>query len=548
MAAIFFVGCVSTVVARTANKDHDASTPKYGAYLSAGTALLAAQWLFAHPPEDESACLPVNKDKAMTYREDRGKTVLAPLLPEKLTSKGAKKNKPLKKYTMKEVAEKNTREELWVSIDGRVYDVTKFVDRHPGGPLVIEDLAGKDCTDAFMNYHQARIYKTMLPAYLIGEVTDVPVYPHVEAFRALRQDLLRRGLYKTEWKFYAKLGLMLATLLVGALYLSLACSSTTSHMCGAVLLGMFWQQFAGIGHDLGHSTVSRNFYTDHWLGSSLGCGLMGISTGWWKRSHNTHHVVCNSVEHDPDIQLMPVVSVSKQLLEAPYWSSYHSRLFEMDAISRFFISYQHLVFFPLMAVARFNLYAQSWIMLCSPQYYMYSHRKLEVFALLFFASWVLGVALTMNSWTESVAWVLLSHGVAGILHIQIIISHWSMETYHGTGYNDESDEWYRQQLKTTLDVDCPAWMDLFHIGLQFQVEHHLYPHIPRHNLRIVKGLVKEICKKYDIEYNSMGFFDAVKKNQVNLRETAMEARKGNLSEEDVKANSLMSMLSASATA
>mmetsp|Transcript_12277 Transcript_12277/g.20346 ORF Transcript_12277/g.20346 Transcript_12277/m.20346 type:complete len:586 (+) Transcript_12277:79-1836(+) len=547
--------CISTVVARTAPSNDEtlhAAPKQYAYYITAAGAaalLMVQQYLSSNDEDDESAYLPVNKDKTMTYREDRGKTILAPLLPEKSKKNkdAVKTKKPLKKYTMKQVAERNTREELWVSIDGQVYDLTKFVDRHPGGPLVIENMAGKDCTDAFMNYHQARIYTTMLPTYLIGEVINVPVYPHVQDFRALRQDLLRQGLYKTEWKFYAKLGLILGTLLVGALYLSLACSSMTSHMIGATLLGLFWQQLAGLGHDLGHSTVTRNFYSDHWLGSTLGCGLMGISTGWWKRSHNCHHVVCNSVEHDPDIQLMPVVAVAKQTFEKPFWSSYHSRWFQMDALSRILVSNQHHIFFPLMMVARFNLYAQSWIMIFSREYHMYN-RKVEALALTFFASWVLAVALTMNSWTESVLWVLLSHAVAGILHVQIIISHWAMDTYHGHAYNDESDEWYVMQFKTTMDVDCPAWMDLIHIGLQFQVEHHLYPQVPRHNLRHVKTLVKEICKKHDIEYNSMTFWEAVLKNTANLKATAMEARKGELSAEDTKANSVMNLLHASVTA
>ncbi|OLP98306.1 Cytochrome B5 isoform D [Symbiodinium microadriaticum] len=77
----------------------------------------------------------------------------------------------LKKYTVAEVAKHNSRESIWVIIDGRVYDLTRYVDKHPGGHLMIENMAGKDClgTDAFANYHTARVYKHMLPPMLIGE-------------------------------------------------------------------------------------------------------------------------------------------------------------------------------------------------------------------------------------------------------------------------------------------------------------------------------------------------------------------------------------------
>jgi hypothetical protein len=57
-------------------------------------------------------------------------------------------------------------------------------------------------TDVFDNYHSAKVYRRMLPAYYVGEVTDVEVWPHVADFRAARQELLRRGLFETDYRFY----------------------------------------------------------------------------------------------------------------------------------------------------------------------------------------------------------------------------------------------------------------------------------------------------------------------------------------------------------
>jgi len=72
-----------------------------------------------------------------------------------------------------------------------------------------------------------------------------------------------------------------------------------------------------------------------------------------------------------------------------------------------------------------------------------------------------------------------------------------------------SDEEYpRRQLRTTMDIDCPEWFDWFHGGLQFQVEHHLFPRIPRHNLRQVRKLVEEYCRLIGLEYKSLGFMEA----------------------------------------
>lgn len=54
-----------------------------------------------------------------------------------------------------------------------------------------------------------------------------------------------------------------------------------------------------------------------------------------------------------------------------------------------------------------------------------------------------------------------------------------METYHGRAYSNKETEWYMMQLRTTMNVDTPAWLDWVHIGLQFQIEHHLFPRLPR---------------------------------------------------------------------
>jgi fatty acid desaturase len=65
-----------------------------------------------------------------------------------------------------------------------------------------------------------------------------------------------------------------------------------------------------------------------------------LSLGWWKRSHNTHHVVCNSVENDPDIQHLPVFAVAAKCFDWPFLSSYHNKTFGFGAIERFLVTHQ----------------------------------------------------------------------------------------------------------------------------------------------------------------------------------------------------------------
>jgi len=318
----------------------------------------------------------------------------------------------------------------------------------------------------------------------------------------------------------------MTSLFVSSLALSLGWvggGTTAVRMFGAAIMGIFWQQLAGLGHDLGHSGVTHNFHTDHFIGSILSA-FMGLSVGWWKSDHNTHHVVCNAVEHDPNIQHMPILAITDKIYEKPFWDTYHKKTVGMDAIARFLVSYQHIVFYPFMALARWNLYVQGIIFLLSDvdkKHYKFT----ELTGIGVYFSWMFALAFSMPTNLESFGWIMVSHAVAGILHVQIVLSHWSMETYKGSPYTSKNTEWYLMQLRTTLNVDTWEWFDFAHVGLQFQVEHHLYPRLPRHNLRKARKLVKAIAEKHEIHYHEPGFFAANIEMFGALKDAAMGARK-----------------------
>nr|UWM22961.1 Sphingolipid desaturase 3 [Emiliania huxleyi] len=379
----------------------------------------------------------------------------------------------------------------------------------------------------------------MLPAYLIGTMAagEIVVAPHVADFRRIRQELLRRGLFETDSRFYLKMLAWHCTLWLCAMYLSLGCDSCGAHMLGAALMGVFWQQLAGIGHDLGHSGVTHSFRRDHLVGSLLSA-FMGLSVGWWKSDHNTHHVVCNAVEHDPNIQHMPMLAITDKVFRRPrFWDTYHRKWVGMDDAAHWLVSHQHLFFYPLMALGRWNLYAQGLIYLLT-QPDKTHFRKTELAGIAVYFGWVLGTALSMPSWAESVGWVMLSHAVAGILHVQIVLSHWSMHTYEGRAYNGADDEWYVTTMRTTMNVATPPWLDWVHIGLQFQIEHHLFPRLPRHNLRLARDMVREVveahfpagsaeCKRLfplGVAYHEPGFFAGNLEMWRVLRSAAYAAR------------------------
>eukprot|EP00246_Nothoceros_aenigmaticus_P012981 TRINITY_DN4245_c0_g1_i2.p1 TRINITY_DN4245_c0_g1~~TRINITY_DN4245_c0_g1_i2.p1 ORF type:complete len:140 (-),score=24.46 TRINITY_DN4245_c0_g1_i2:1075-1494(-) len=86
-----------------------------------------------------------------------------------------------KLYTLAEVSEHNQANDCWLIINGKVYDVTKFLEEHPGGDDVLLSATGKDATDDFDDVGHSTSARAMMDEYLIGDVDhasfpEKPVY------------------------------------------------------------------------------------------------------------------------------------------------------------------------------------------------------------------------------------------------------------------------------------------------------------------------------------------------------------------------------------
>ncbi|KAF2663874.1 acyl-CoA dehydrogenase [Microthyrium microscopicum] len=85
-----------------------------------------------------------------------------------------------KQITRAEVAKNNSTDSLWVVIDHKVYDLTDFLDAHPGGNVVLEQVAGQDATEAFYNLHRHEViqkYTDLCIGTIAGEKSEV-IEPH----------------------------------------------------------------------------------------------------------------------------------------------------------------------------------------------------------------------------------------------------------------------------------------------------------------------------------------------------------------------------------
>lgn len=109
--------------------------------------------------------------------------------------------------------------------------------------------------------------------------------------------------------------------------------------------------------------------------------------------------------------------------------------------------------------------------------------------------------LSVPTWSARFSFLFISHLVTAPLHVQLTLSHFAMSSADA----GVQELFAQKMVRTIMDVECPAWLDLIHGGLKFQVVHHLFPRLPRLNLRQAQPLVKDFCDRAGIPYVRFSF-------------------------------------------
>lgn len=377
-----------------------------------------------------------------------------------------------------------------VYIDDKILDLSRMVKWHPGGSTILKNNKGLDVTDLFHAFHKGISYKNFI-VKTRPSMHDTPLY--VEDFRKLNYSFEKMGWYHPSYNHFVISILRCLCLWMTSIYFAISKNIVLS----GVTMGIFWQQIAGMGHDLGHSSCLSTRKANRLIGSVLS-GLTGLSSVWWRNSHFQHHAHTNIQDEDPDIIHVPLFMISDKLL-TPFYHNFNHTHVCTDRIAKILIRMQHLTMYPILMFARLNLYSQS-IQHIYNKKDMYS--RIEKIGILSFLGWHL-ILFCQMSVIQSLQFVLISHFTSGLLHIQIVISHWACDV---TTKTDRADH-FLHTLQSTIDVDCMESMDWIHLGLQFQVAHHMFPRLPRYHLRQATYAIREICSKHDLIYNSMTFTD-----------------------------------------
>lgn len=234
-----------------------------------------------------------------------------------------------------------------------------------------------------------------------------------------------------------------------------------------------------------------------WVHGTLG---FGISTQMWIDEHSRHHAATLRPHEDPQFRYLPLWLISEKELEG----FKKNAVWLEQKLAPYLTRLQHWSFIPInMFIARYNLYAISAI-------YAIKHGKwLDCVGMVLHLTWFYSLYRSFNpeSW-NGLLFHMCAFGTVAILHVQLMVSHLATETF--TTEEELDEQFFSFQCKTTRNIETAWWDSWFHGGLQYQIEHHLFPQLPRHNLKLVVPMVKAICEEHDVPYKTVAFSEAVR--------------------------------------
>lgn len=300
------------------------------------------------------------------------------------------------------------------------------------------------------------------------------------------------------------------------LYYSLEIASTVAMWVGGwvalVLLGDTWAalgiaaflavsstRVVFIGHDAGHQQVFGSHRSNRLLGLAVGDLLTGLSFGWWVPKHNAHHANPNQVGRDPDIAVGVVA-----------WTPEIAR--GRRGLAGFLVRHQAWTFFPLLLLLAVSMHHKS-VRSVITQRTRAAFVEAVLLAVHFGA--YLAVVLWVLSPLRAVAFVAVQQGLFGLyLGCAFAPNHKGMPIYS----SGREPGFIRRQVTTARNVSGGRLTTWVLGGLDHQIEHHLFPTLPRPNLTLAEPIVRSFCAAHDLDYCEESLIGSYRRALAHLRE------------------------------
>ncbi|MGO2658503.1 MAG: fatty acid desaturase family protein [Mycetocola reblochoni] len=313
--------------------------------------------------------------------------------------------------------------------------------------------------------------------------------PMAKTYTQLSQVVREGGLLRRAFWFYASTAAVILVALAGCVAAFLLLGDSWLQLIVAGGLGLVFTQIAFLSHEAAHRQILSTGPANDRLARVL-AGSIGMSYAWWDSKHSRHHANPNRVGKDPDIAVDTISFLDEDAARS-------------RGIVRLITRKQGWLFFPLLTLEGINLHVQSLKYLLTPGKVKGRWTELGIIA----ARFVIVLAPLF---------LLLPLGMAfAFLGVQLAV----FGVYMGASFapnhkgmpviaKDARLDFFTKQVRTSRNIRGGWWATALMGGLNYQVEHHLFPSMARPHLAKARVIVREYCQTHDVPYTETSLLES----------------------------------------
>jgi fatty acid desaturase len=302
------------------------------------------------------------------------------------------------------------------------------------------------------------------------------------SYTALAKRVKAEGLLERRPGYYILRGAVLAAAFAVGFALLFTLGRTWWQLLVAVYFSVVFTQTAFLAHDSAHKQIFSSGKHGELVSHLIGNLVVGLSYGWWMHKHTRHHANPNTVGRDDDIAPGPVTFVPEHALA-------HTGL------RRWLGERQGYYLIPILTLAGLELHINAVKVVLGRK--PIPNRLRE------------GVLIGLRLIGFPVVVILALGPVLGLAFMAVQIATFGLYmagtfVLNHTGMpqiaNDQKVDYLRRQVLTSRNIAGGRFMEIFMGGLNYQIEHHLFPNMPRPHLAQAREIAKEYCDTHNILY------------------------------------------------
>jgi len=312
----------------------------------------------------------------------------------------------------------------------------------------------------------------------------------ISEFAALLSTVKDAGLLRKRRTFYILTFAGVTALTVAAWFGFALLGDSWFTLIIAAVLGVLFTQYAFLAHEAAHRQVFESGKANDLSGRIIADLLVGISYSWWMNKHTRHHGNPNTQGKDPDIEPDFILFQKEDAAKVGKFGALFTRR-------------QGFFFFPVLLLEGINLHRQAFVTVFSKG--KVDKRALEIVLLLVRNLSYLAVVFTFLPLGMAFAFVGVQLAVFGLyMGSSFAPNHIGMAILP----HDSKVDFLRRQVLTARNIRGGWWMNIYMGGLNYQIEHHLFPSMPRPHLKRTREIVKEYCDSKGILYTETNLIEA----------------------------------------